>query len=181
MTDKPKIQPMPEPGPRDRGAISGQPSNLNNLQNVSFSFVINRLPGVEYFCQGVALPGINLGVAEQPTPGMVRIPHPGDITFDELTVNFMVDEDMKNFLEIFNWIRQNSNVDDYREHNPDTIRSDATLIINSSNIKPNLEVTFHNLFPIALTGLDFDRTSDQSEALTTNATFTFTSYDIKCI
>ena len=48
---------------------------------------------------------MSLGIANQPTY-LKDIPVPGDkIVFEDLTLRFIVDEDLVNYTEIYNWIK----------------------------------------------------------------------------
>ena len=83
-------------------AIRNQPTNLNQLNVVSFETNFLRMPSVSYFCQRVNIPGITLSNTIQSTP-FANIPIEGDILeFEDLTIGFIVDEDMQNYLELYN-------------------------------------------------------------------------------
>ena len=49
-------------------------------------------------------------------------------------------------------------------------------ILKSENL---LEIEFKDIFPKSLSGVNFTSTTDDSEPVIGNATFAFTSYDIK--
>ena len=84
---------------------SSQPTNRNYLSPTGFKFTITRSPKVSFFCNQANIPDLNLGVAVQPTY-LKDIDTPGDkIQFGDLTLRFLVDEDLKNFMEIQKWIR----------------------------------------------------------------------------
>ena len=55
--------------------------------------------------------------------------------------------------------------------------SDATLSILSSKNNPVLEVRFRDLFPVSLTGLQYDQQATDVEYLTSTVTFRYTIYD----
>ena len=75
------------------------------LSGVGFQLSLNKLPGVSYYCQSATVPSLNLAVADQPTMYR-RLPEPGDeINYDDLSIRFLVDEDMKNYISIHNWLR----------------------------------------------------------------------------
>ena len=58
---------------------------------------------------------MNLGVANQMNY-MKNIPRPGEvIEFEDLTLQFYVDEELKNYLEIQQWIRGLGFPDDIQE------------------------------------------------------------------
>src|SRR4051812_15476237 len=86
------------------GAAQNQPQNINFLATHRFRVVLNRAPNVTYFVQEANLPGINMGNATQPTP-FVDLPVPGDkLKFEDFTITFPVDEDMRNYKEIASWL-----------------------------------------------------------------------------
>ena len=87
------------------GGRDSQIENRNFLAPVGFKFSLKRSPGVAFMCNQANIPDINLGQAVQPTY-LRDIPTPGDkVDFGDLTLRFLVDEDLKNFMEIQNWIR----------------------------------------------------------------------------
>ena len=85
-------------------AIRNQPTNLNQLNVVSFETNFLRIPGVNYFCQRINIPGISLSSSVISTP-FANIPIEGDVLeFEDLSIGFIVDEDMQNYLELYNWL-----------------------------------------------------------------------------
>jgi hypothetical protein len=83
----------------------GQPENRNFLSPTGFKFSLKRTPKVAFFCNSANIPDITLGIAVQPTY-LKDIELPGDkLIFGDLTLRFLVDEDLKNYLEIQNWMR----------------------------------------------------------------------------
>ena len=79
--------------------------NRNFLSPTGFKFSIKRIPKVAYFCNQANIPSLDLGVATQPTY-LKDIPTPGDkIDFGDLTLRFLVDEDLGNYVQLQRWIR----------------------------------------------------------------------------
>ena len=63
-----------------------------------------KLPKVEYFTTACNIPGISLNATVQPTP-LADIPLPGDtISFGDLEITFLVDENLENYREIHGWM-----------------------------------------------------------------------------
>lgn len=180
------------------GALANQPRNLNPLSPLGFKFVIKKIPNVNYFCQSVAVPGISVSVAEQPTY-LSLIPQPGArMTYEPLSLKFKVDENLANYLEIHNWLiglghpvslQQAKNLSDSSDSpslkgKPGSIRtykSDATLVILTSHKNPSHYVIFRDLFPVALTELVFDSTQSDVTYLEANVTFRYLRYDIEIL
>ena len=167
------------------GQIPGQPTNTNPLQTTGFRFVIQRLPNVVFFGQGANLPGLTFGSIAYETPMSQAIPIPGDsIEFEDLSLKFMVSENMADWIEVYSWILALSrikelNLDDVRDQTATV--SDATLFILTSNRNVNIKVFFKDLFPTNLTGLDFDATVTELVPIIGEATFKFCYYDVEVV
>lgn len=166
------------------------PTNKSFLSPLGFDFVIKKLPTTNFFVTRATIPGFDLGVAEAPTP-FVRLPIPGDkIVFNDLQVTFKIDEDMKNYLEIFNWIMGLGFPDRYEQYaalkrkdksSGDGIYSDASLTVLTSAMNPNMEFTFRNVFPYSLTDLDFNTSLADVEYLDATVGFKFELFTIKSL
>ena len=85
-------------------ALQSLPENLSLLSPVGFRFLLNNRPHVQYFCQAANVPGISIGTIPHATP-LKTYPIGGDeVTFEELSIRFIIDENMKNWREIYDWI-----------------------------------------------------------------------------
>ena len=110
----------------------------------------------------------------------VDIPHSaGSPEFEDLTINFMVDEELTNWIEIWNWIRTISNTQDHTEYiEADQHYSDATLSLLNSSMTPKIRVEFRNIIPTSISALEFDSTVSNPDPLIATATFRYTTYEI---
>ena len=82
-------------------AILNETLNKNYLSPLGFRLLLNKLPTTEYFVQSCSLPAVSSTPIVHPNPltNMVRLP--GDrVEFDQFSINFRVDEDMKNYTEM---------------------------------------------------------------------------------
>ncbi len=157
------------------------PSNTNILLSTGFRFLLTRTPNITYFCQSVNLPDISLGEVEQPTR-FIPIKHPGNtISYGDLEISFIVDENMEDWRELHDWMKSLKAVDDYTEYEDNTNQhfSDARLVILNSAMKPNLEIDFRDIFPKSLGGIQFNSDTDDASQIICSASFAYTSYDIK--
>ena len=83
---------------------ANQISNRNFLSPVGFKFSISKIPKADFFANQANIPGIDLGFAVQPTY-LKDLPVPGDkLTYDQFSMTFLVDEKMKNFIELHDWL-----------------------------------------------------------------------------
>ena len=177
---------------------SDQPTNLNYLSPVNFKFQINKLPKTKYFCTGVTVPAISLSENTQGTTLGIPVYLPGDkLTFDPLAIKFIVDEDMTNYQEIYNWMIQLApgyDTDDYRDLVGSSITtsgfdsrdgdyskmySDASLIVNTSSNNANIEFTFEDCFPTSLSAVDFSAIAADDDHITADLTLRYTLFKIK--
>ena len=172
-----------------------QIKNRNFLSPTGFKFTISRAPKVAFFSNSANIPGLTLGEATQPTY-LKDIPLPGDkVEFGDLNLRFLVDEDLKNYMEIQNWIRGLGYPEDTQQFDKlekegantvprsykqlgDQIYSDGTLQILSSNLVAKFNVKFNELWPYALTTLNFDATDTDIEYFTADVAFKYTAYNL---
>ena len=105
-------------------------------------------------------------------------------------INYKVDEDLQNYLELYNWIRElgfPNNFDEYKSiagkpvYTGLGITSDMSLIILSSSRNPTYEVIFKDAFPISISSLIFDSTTQDVQFLEASATFRYRAYSIQPI
>ena len=172
-----------------------QIENRNFLAPVGFKFNLQRSPSVAYFCNQANIPDISLGVAQQPNY-LRDIPTPGDkMDFGDLSLRFLVDEDLKNYMEIQKWMRGlgfPESLQEFEEFEKegrnrlprryaqfgDQIYSDGTLQILSSNLVAKFNVNFTELFPYSLSTLAFDATDTDIEYFTAEVSFKYTMYNL---
>ena len=178
--------------PADR---PGNPiENRNFLSPTGFKFALKRSPAAAFFCNQANIPSLDLGIAQQ-TSYLKDIDIPGDkIVFGDLTLRFLVDEDLYNYMEIQNWIRglgYPEKLDQLRDlseegkikskfgQSGENIYSDATLQILSSSLVPKFQIMFKDVFPYSLSTITFDATDTDIEYFTADVSFKYTIYDMQ--
>ena len=177
---------------------SNNPSELDFLRPNGFKFQVHNMPNVSFFCQAANIPEMSMGYPTQTTP-LVDIAYPGDkIQFGELIIRFLIQEDMTNYKELYNWLRglgfpeKHSEFKEYidsQRYRAPGVRgdkaegiaqvSDATLFVLDSNNNPATKIIFKDAFPISLSGLDFDITNGAGAYFTGIAAFKYRIYDIE--
>jgi len=173
--------------------FSNQIQNRNFLSSVRFKFVLNRARKVSFFSNSADIPGLTLGVADQPNY-LRDIPVPGDkMVFDDFNLKFIVDENLENYMQIQNWMRglgfpeslteihdlqKNAPIVDNRQVPQMNIYSDGTLQVLNSNNNVQFEVIFRDMFPYTLSALSFDATNSEEEYFTSEVSFKYTMYNI---
>jgi len=169
--------------------------NRNFLQPQGFRFQVARAPKVTFFGNAVNIPGMTLRTTVQTTPGLKDIPLPGEIIdFEDLTLRFLVDEDLQNYQEIQNWMRglgfpeslqeiydlqkQRTGTAQLNSNNTMNIYSDGTLTILDAMQNDNFKVKFSDLFPFSLSTIQFDATMADTEYFTAEVSFKYLNYTI---
>jgi len=160
-----------------------QPTNLNQLNVVSFDVSFSRQPAVQYFCQRINLPSVVLGETNEPSPFM-NLPLEGDtLTYEALSISFIVDEDLTNYTEVYNWLtalgfpREFSQFSALKE--PESASkslskySDLTIILHTNKSNPNYKIVFTDCFPTSLGSIGLDATPTGMDPIVVDATFNF--------
>jgi|TARA_B100000287_G_scaffold137736_1_gene129663 hypothetical protein len=171
-----------------------QLTNKNFLSPIGFVFLLEKSRKVSFLCQKASIPELNLGDVSVPTRGLVRVPLEGNIQYGDLTLDFIVDEDLRNYMEIHNWLRALGTPDNYGErtswmmehgdsknlkNNRMAKTSDGTLQVLNNNNVANFDVVFEDMFPVSLSTLDFNVTNTDTDYLTASVTFKYLLYEIR--
>ena len=186
--------------------LSRQPTKLDYSSPTQFRFLINQLPKVQYFTVTANVPGLTLGDATYATP-LKDIPLPGEkITYDDLTITFIVDENLENYIEIHNWLTSlgfpkdrsqfktfrestsnlknatvgtSTDIGDVKPSTPDSpMFSDCVLTILSNKNNPVAECRFADCFPTSLGALEYSQNQTDVDYLTVDVTFKYKIYEI---
>ena len=170
-------------------AFGKEIQNRNFLSGVAFKFNLAKFPKVDFFSNSAIIPVLNLELAQQASY-LKNIAVPGErLTYGDFTLRFLVDENMENYLSVYNWLtglgfpettKEFAEIikDKDGQRDPKEAFCDGTLRILNSNYREIAKVKFNDLFPISLTSLDFDATATDVQYFTAEATFKYTLYKI---
>ena len=170
-------------------AFGKQIQNRNFLSGVAFKFNLTKFPKVDFFSNSAIIPLLNLELAQQ-SSYLKNIDVPGErLTYGDFTLRFMVDENMENYLAVYNWLTGLGFPESGKQFKEITTDSDGqrdmkepfcdgTLRILNSNYREVAKVKFQDLFPVSLTSLDFDATNTDVQYFTAEATFKYTIYNL---
>ena len=166
-----------------------QIDNRNFLSGIGFKFNLAKYPKVDFFSNSAKIPEISLELAKQPTY-LKDIDVPGEkLTYGDFTLRFLVDENMENYMAVYNWLTglgfpettqqfKELTTDDANQRDLTEAFCDGTLRILNSNYREIAKVKVQDLFPISLTSLNFDATSPDIQYFTAEASFKYTIYDL---
>ena len=163
-----------------------QPTNLNQLNVNSFDLSFSRLKGVQYFCQRINLPTVVLGETVEHSPFMNKALEGDTLTFEALSLSFILDEDLQNYIEIYNWMTALGFPKNYEQFAalkspPDTsatsqtasMYSDLTVVLHTNKSNPNYTITFTDVFPTSLGSIQFEASNTGMEPILVDATFNY--------
>ena len=171
--------------------------NKSILNKNNFKLIIQKTPTVEYYAQTVTIPGLTFSETIQATGIGVDAYFPGDkISFDTLNVSFLVDEDLENYQEMYNWMTQIVPISDSKDYQTltgstmntlgvssseqkgENLVSQITLVTNNNKNIPNRYFRFYDAFPISLGSVEM-QSGSETEPVTCEVSFRFTFYEIK--
>ena len=136
-----------------------------------------------------------------------NIPMLGDkLTYEDLAISFIVDENLENYIEMHTWLTsigfpkdrkqfsefrsttsnmstttrgESKDIGDVRATTPEiSMTSDAVMTILTNKNNPVVECRFANVFPTSLSGLSYSQNQTDVEYLTATVNFKYTIYEI---
>ena len=88
-------------------SVLRQPTSreLDFASPTQFRFIIQKLPEVQFFTQTINIPGVSVDGLIQPT-ALSQISIAGsDLSYEDLSVSFLIDEEYRNYREVFDWLK----------------------------------------------------------------------------
>ena len=131
----------------------------------------------------------------------------GDVlTYEDLTITFIVDENLENYVEMHTWLTaigfpentkqfsdfrsatsnvatntrgESKDIGDVKASTPErAMYSDAVLTILTNKNNPVVECRFRDVFPTSLSGLTYSQNQTDVEYLTATVNFKYQIYEI---
>jgi len=131
------------------------------------------------------LPGISISAIDVPTP-LKTIAIAGDeVAFEELSIKFIVDENMKNWLAIYDWIvglgfPTKEGQEKYKKLSENSeLTTDATLTVLTGNMNPQINFIFQECFPLNLSSIAFDSGGTDIDYVTADVSFRYDFYRVE--
>lgn len=137
-------------------------TNLIKPQN--FSVVFTRIPHCVFHCRQVPLPNLSINQVVMGTGQEVNYKVPGSIEmYDPMVLMFAIDEDLNNYIELFDWMEEIRDNDfNYEEHT-----CDASVIFHTNKNNPRREFIYRDCWPMSLTEVTFNVNDEMPELLCT--------------
>lgn len=157
--------------------------NKNYLQPTGFKFIINRqnYSNLEYFAQSVTHPGASVNPVALPTARVTSVPLAGDkITYGDLQLEVILDEDMQGYQELQNWLERTVN-DGHVDEATDTklaTYSDITVLILTSHNNRNVQIKYKDCIPTDIGSITMASNTADVIYPTYQVSFRFSSFEI---
>lgn len=165
--------------------INKSPDMISTIPNRDINYILpnafrliiedRAFRNIQFTIQEVSIPEISVEGAgfESPTRHLSVV---GDkIQYELFNIKFIVDEELRNYKEIHDWILAYILEDDTPKNRK--TRDMRLLVLNSHN---NISREFHfvNAFPTSLSSLDFKSTASDAEYLTADVSFAYAYFKI---
>ncbi len=144
------------------------PNTFNHLDNVKFKFQLHRCPNVNYWMQSTQLPSMQIEGSMM--PGMRRdVPIPGSkIEFENLIINFIVDQNLDNYYEVYKWFQEIQVAE-----NIEQMVSDCSLHFLDGNNNVQRTIDFVGAYPLVMTELSLNSDDSDTVPVTCSVTFNY--------
>ena len=191
------------------GALSRQPAVFDYSQINQFKVYLPLFPITEWFVTRANIPGVTLGQAVQATP-FTDMPVVGDkLTYDDFYFTFIVDEQLKNYQEMHNWLVNigfpASGSQFKAQARPDgttrasqqildrstpgrvvdmvdrVLYSDIELFILSSKNNPVVKIQMFEAFPTSLTAIEYSSQETDTTYAECTCTFAYAYFTIEAL
>ena len=156
-------------------------TNINLLQPSGFKVTIDRknYPNLEFFAQAVTHPGM-VGDAPQEYYRGMRLPGVSSaLTFADLQMQLLVDEDMNSYTEVKDWLFRLIN-DEESPRNQGGIpnRCDVQVSILTSHNNINKSIVYYDAFPVDIGDIQLETTLGETNFITVPVTFRYSRFEI---
>ena len=192
-------------------AVSRQPTVYDYSQLNQFKLFLPIFPTTEWFVTRCNIPGVSMGQGVQAT-SLIDVPIIGDkLTYDDFYATFIVDEQLKNYTEMHDWLINMGFPSDHAEFNakarPDQFKRpqrsmknpehqltpsefadtdrdlycNIDLFILSSKNNPVVKIQMIEAFPTSLTNIEFSQAETDTSYAECTATFAYSYFTIESV
>ena len=157
----------------------------NYLSPASFIISIDRIPDCEFSAQKINIPGLSAGFADTGSPIAAVLQTGGRLVYDDLTMSFLINENMTNYLEIHDWLvgintpQTQAQWRNFKSGKDGSIKSDITIVVTNSHKNANMKINFVDCFPVSISDIQLDITATDIEYPEASVTFKYNYFTIE--
>ena len=189
-------------------ALHRQPTVFDYSQSNQFKVFLPIFPTTEWFVVRANIPSVTLGTADRFTP-FVTIQMVGDhITYGDFSMTFIVDENLKNYMEMYNWVKNigfpfehkqfnvlerpdygnrsggqkyNAEKDTYSKANDQDLYTDILVQIMTGKNNLIAQCEIYEAFPITIGAIEYSQQETDMTYATCEVGFAYSWFDVKPI
>ncbi len=189
-------------------AVHRQPEVFDYSQSNQFKIFFPIFPTTEWFVVRANIPSVQLGQGDQFTP-FVQIAVVGDhITYGDFSVTFIVDENLKNYMEMYNWVKNigfpfshdqfntlprpdyqdksggtnyDAESDTYSKANDRDLYTDIVLQIMTSKNNLVAQCEIYEAFPTTIGAIEYSQQETDMTYATCEVGFAYSWFDVKAV
>ena len=191
-------------------AVSRQPVVYDYSQLNQFKLFLPIFPTTEWFVTRCNIPGVSMGQGVQAT-SLIDMPIIGDkLTYDDFYCTFIIDEQLKNYTEMHDWLINMGAPSSHQQFNAQTrpdqfkrpqqtikdihqegwgtasdtdrdLYSNLDLFILSSKNNPVVKITMYESFPTSLTNIEYSQAETDTSYAECTATFAYSYFTIEAV
>ena len=126
--------------------MQNAPENINYLSPTGYRFQCQAFPETQFYCQQAVIPGVNISEVEVATPHRPHYVAGDRLNYDAFSITMIVDEYMRNWQEIQEWIIGLGKPEDFGQYRKakvdDKINTQAQLFILTGSKNPSMRFDF---------------------------------------
>jgi len=160
---------------------------LNFLESNRFMLIIPSFESTRFYSQTFQLPALSMQNAGADSP-FSRMNFAGDkAEFSPVSFEFMVDEQMTNYQEIYEWIMNIGYVRSFDDYKNFKLKSrqqplgeqDIKIILLDSKNHPVKTFTFLNAIPVSLSGTEISTQVNEAQYVRASVSFVYDYFEIE--
>jgi hypothetical protein len=138
----------------------------NFLSSGKFLINLHRLPGVDFYCQSISTPDVSINSNGVKYIAGQTFETDTQISYGNLTINFIVDENLNNYNQVLNWMKGISpdfSLDESKDLLDETKQNGAGFDYTDIELifpKSKKSYIYKNCVPQSLSGLEFNVSED---------------------
>ncbi len=163
-------------------AATKQPDNINYLSPTGFRFSCQALPETQFYCSQAVIPGVSISEIAVATPHRQHWVAGDNLTYDEFNITMIVDEYMRNWQEIQEWILGLGKPESFQQYEKakvkEKIKTQGSLFVLTGSKNPALRFDFYDLWPKSISSINFDIQASEITYATADVAFQYNYYEM---
>jgi hypothetical protein len=163
-------------------AATKQPDNINYLSPTGFRFSCQALPETQFYCSQAVIPGVSISEIAVATPHRQHWVAGDNLTYDEFNITMIVDEYMRNWQEIQEWILGLGKPESFQQYEKakvkEKIKTQGSLFVLTGSKNPALRFDFYDLWPKSISSINFDIQASEITYATADIAFQYNYYEM---